>query len=251
MGAPPTRALRRLDRSASAKVRCSASIRYCVGTPIIVVTRRSPTRRSTRAGSKDRSSTTVAPVHHASRGWMFQAPTWNWGSTLRTTSCSLSSTVRDSDRLVHQHARCESTAALGALPVPEVKTTSRGSSSSTASTGAACSRRSGRAPGASSVLRYAVGTGVRRRSATCPASRAVSSSTTRSTGVRSSTWRASSAGASRHDSGARAAPRRAQAKRRTTCSALLPTSVAMRSPRPVPAARSRRVRFSTRSSSSA
>ena len=46
----------------------SISIRYWVGTPIMVVTRRSRISCSTRPGWNERSRTTVAPVHHASSG---------------------------------------------------------------------------------------------------------------------------------------------------------------------------------------
>ena len=131
MGAPPTTAWRRLPSSAVAKSGCSASIRYWVGTPISMVTRRSAISCSTRPGSKPRSSTTVAPVHQASSGWMFQPPTWNCGSTASTTSVLPRSIVRDSERLVQKQLAWVSTAALLAPSVPDVKIISRGSSSRT------------------------------------------------------------------------------------------------------------------------
>ena len=131
MGAPPTTACRRLPSSAVAKSGCSASIRYWVGTPMSMVTRRSAISCRTRPGSKPRSSTTVAPVHQASSGWMFQPPTWNCGSTASTTSVLPRSIVRDSERLVQKQLAWVSTAALLAPSVPDVKIIRRGSSSRT------------------------------------------------------------------------------------------------------------------------
>ncbi len=103
-----------------------------------MVTRRSAISCRTRPGSKPRSSTTVAPVHQASSGWMFQPPTWNCGSTASTTSVLPRSSVRDSERLVQKQLAWVSTAALLAPSVPDVKIIRRGSSSRTSR---GCARR--------------------------------------------------------------------------------------------------------------
>ena len=120
IGAPPTTARRRLDRSARAKPGSCARKRYVAGTPIIVVTRFSSISRSARSGSNWRSRTTVAPFHHASSACTFHPPTWNCGSTCSTTSSCEIPVVRSKPRFVQKQFACVSSAPFGLPVVPEV-----------------------------------------------------------------------------------------------------------------------------------
>ena len=75
---------------------------------------------SERAASNDGSSTTVAPFHHASSGCTFQPPTWNCGSTWRTTSSSRRLVVRSNDRFVQKQFAWVRSAPFGLPVVPDV-----------------------------------------------------------------------------------------------------------------------------------
>ena len=201
----------------------------------MVVTFRSSISASTRPASNVRSSTTVAPVHQASSGWMFQPPAWNCGSTASTTSRLPISAVRERERLVQKQFAWLSTTALGSASVPEVKTISSGSSSRTVSPvlPVSSSSRSGAGGPDSTPVRpsAADGGGTARRAAASMATAENSSSTNSSAGSASASWAASSRAESRQDSGTRTSPALAQAKKATTWSALLPVTVAIRSPR--------------------
>ena len=213
--------------------RSSASIRYCVGTPIIAVTRRSAISCSTRVGWNDRSSTTVAPTHQASSGWQFQAATWNCGSIASTTSSWPSGSACARARLFQKQFAWVSTTPFGAASLPDVKITSSGSSSRTGRRGRGCAAR-GTASSTPVVPRTATGAAARpsaTRSAS-PASAACSSSMSTSAGADRVSTSASSRGVSRHDSGTNAMPAMAHAKNATTWSVELPDTVAMRSPGP-------------------
>ena len=120
IGAPPTTAQRRLERSAAAKPSCCARNRYVAGTPIIVVTRFSWIKRRIRSASNWRSRTTVAPFHHARRACTFQPPTWNCGSTCSTTSSWWTPVVRSNERFVQKQFACVSNAPFGLPVVPDV-----------------------------------------------------------------------------------------------------------------------------------
>ena len=63
---------------------------------------------------------TRAPFHQARRGWQFQPPQWNWGSTWRITSDAVTSEMRSKERLVQKKLACVSTAPLGLPVVPDV-----------------------------------------------------------------------------------------------------------------------------------
>ncbi len=94
--------------------------RYVAGTPIIVVTRFSSIRRSARAGSNSRSSTSSAPFQSASSAWTFQPPTWNCGSTCRTTSSWETPVVRSKPRFVQKQFAWVRSAPFGFPVVPDV-----------------------------------------------------------------------------------------------------------------------------------
>ena len=221
------------ERSVPSKSGCCARKRYCVGTPIIVVTRRSWISCSTRPGWNERSSTTVAPTHQASSGWQFHPATWNCGSIASTTSSRVScGDLRDA-RLFQKQFAWVSTTPFGAASLPEVKMMSSGSSSARRCARMPCRpSRDGTGTSASTPVvpsarrGHAAHESRERRLA----SDAYSSSTSSSAGSASSSTSASSRGVSRHDSGTKARPAFAQAKNATTWSAELPESVATRSP---------------------
>ena len=64
--------------------------------------------------------TTRAPFHQARRGWQFQPPQWNWGSTCRITSDGPTSAMRSKERLVQKKLAWVRTAPLGFPVVPDV-----------------------------------------------------------------------------------------------------------------------------------
>ena len=231
MVAPPTRARRRGDTSVSAHARSSSSSAYCVGTPIIAVTRRSRISCSARAGWKERSRTTVAPTHHASSGWQFHAATWNWGSIARTTSSCVSGSARASARLFQKQLAWVSTTPFGAASLPDVKITSSGSSSRTCRGGAE-SRAGGTDASTPVVPRWAAGGTTSRARSASSARDAYSSSMRTSAGSARRRRSLSSRGVSRHDSGTNATPASAHAKKATTWSVELPEMVASRCPGP-------------------
>ena len=75
---------------------------------------------SARAGSKPRSSTTLAPFHQARIDWTFQPPQWNCGSTCSTTSSGPIPVARSNERFVQKQFACVSSAPFGFPVVPDV-----------------------------------------------------------------------------------------------------------------------------------
>ena len=206
-------------------------MRYWVGTPIMQVTPRSPMSLSVRDGSKDGSSTTVAPTRHASSGWTFHAAMWNCGSAASTTSSVVSGIACWSARLFQKQLSCVSTTPFGAAAEPEVKITMSGSSSRTSRAshadvaGGTCASM----PALPSETAAADRPALSRASW---ASVACCSSTSTSAGSTRDSSAASSVGVRRHDSGTNATPARAHAKNAATWSVELAATTAMRCPGP-------------------
>ena len=239
MGAPPTTACRRLPSSAVAKSGCSASIRYWVGTPISVVTRRSGDQLQHPAGFE------AAFQHHGGAG-----PPGQQRLDVPAADVELrqhgqhdvgaAQIHRPGQRKVGpeavgmgQHGGLAGPLGAGRedhqegvvvahFPLrPDVRTGFRVSASGTA--GALtlrCRRGPARRSGAGAR-------GARRRLRRGDRARPPRAA---AGGSASSSCAASSRGESRQDSGTRTSPALAQAKNTTTWSELLPVRVAIRSP---------------------
>ncbi len=154
IGAPPLRAIRSEDRSASAKRGVAASARYIEVTPKSRVTRSDSITSTACTGSNLASSSAVPPLSTVGNSTWLSAAVWNSGAVTRATSALVRSTSTIRLCTFHTTLPWVSTTPFGRPVVPEVyctmKTSSSptGSSTSEGSAGTSASRSSRPAPAA-------------------------------------------------------------------------------------------------------